>query len=126
VKIGGAIVNSAIDNHSKGIAAIAKGAAVNLVIDKVAGAASKLTKGLGSKQLNNVANKIVGSKSQIVKNIVANNNISHKTANAIAKTVNSAEKAVAKQVVKEAPQKATEAVAGGTADAAQKQITDQK
>ena len=124
VKVGGAIVNSAIDNHGKGIAAIAKGAVVNVAIDKVAGVASKLTKNVGSKALNNVANKVVGSKSSIVKNIVANNNISHKTANAIAKAVNSAEKAVAKQV-KDAPAKVTEAAVGAGLDKAHEKINGQ-
>ena len=126
VKVGGAIANSAIDNHGKGVGAIVKGTAVNLAIDKVAGSVSKLTKGVGSNQLNKVADKVVGSKSQIVKNIVANNNISHKTANAIAAVVNSGEKAVAKQVVRQANQNVTKAVAGGAADAAQKKVLDQK
>jgi len=92
----------------------------------VAGSVSNLAKGVGGKQLTNVANKVVGSKSQIIKNIVANNNISHKTASTIAKVVNSTEKAVAKQVVKEAPKKVAEAVAGGAADAAQKKYLDPK
>ena len=96
------------------------------MIDKVAGSVSKLTKGVGSNQLNNVANKIIGSKSQIVKNIVTNNNISHKTANVIANVVNSEEKAVGKQVVIEANQNVTKAVVKGAADAAQKKVLDQK
>ena len=121
VKVGGAIVNSAIDNHGKGVGAIVKGAAVNLAINKVAGAASNLTKNVGSKTLNNVANKVVGSKSQIVKNIVANNNISHKTANVIAKAVNSTEKAIAKEI-RDAPKKTTESAVGASLDKAHEKI----
>ncbi|MBS1600834.1 MAG: hypothetical protein JST75_21620 [Bacteroidetes bacterium] len=121
VKVGGAIVNSVIDNHDKGAGAILKGAAVNLAISKIAGTASKLTKDAGAKQLNNVANKIIGSKSQIVKNIVSNNNVSHKTANAIASAVNSTEKALAKQI-KEAPKTITESAVGASLDKAHEKI----
>jgi hypothetical protein len=105
---------------------IAKGAVVNLAIDKIAGGAGKLTKDLGGKPLNNLANKMVGSQKQMVKNIVVNNAMSHKTATRIAKIVKSAEKAVANQVVKEAPKKAAEVAAGGAADAAQQRLVEQK
>jgi len=124
VKVGVAVVNSAVDNHDKGAGGIVKGVVSNLVIGKIAGGASKLTKNVESKTLNNVANKIVGSKSSIVKNIVANNNISHKTANAIAKAVNSGEKAIATKVVKEANQNATKIIVGGTASAANEKISN--
>lgn len=99
---------------------------MNLAIDKIAGGASKLTKGLGGKPLNNLANKMVGSQKQIVKNIMTNNSVSHKTATTIAKMVKSTQKAIANQVVKEAPRKAAEAVTGGAADAAQKRLLEQK
>lgn len=115
VKVGVAVANSYIDNHGKGATAIVKGAAVNLAIDKVAGSVSKLAKGVGSKQLSNVAEKVVGSKSKIIDHIVANNNISHKTASTIAKVVNSGEKALAKQI-KGAPEKVVEKAVGTTLD----------
>ena len=126
IKVGVAVTNSVIDNHGKSIGTIAKGAVVNLAINKVAGSVSKLTKGIGGNQLNKVANKVVGSKSQIIKNIVTNNNISHRTASTIAKVVNSGEKAVAKQVVRQANQNVTKAVTGGAVDAAQKKFLDQR
>ena len=125
VKVGAAIVNSTIDNSGKGVAAIAKGALVNLAINKAAGGVANLTKGVANKQLASVANKVIGSKSQIIRHIVANNNISHKTVSTIAKVVNSTEKAVAKQVVKDAPKMVTEAIAGGAADAGQKKLLEQ-
>ena len=124
IKGGVAVTNSVVDNHGKSIGTIAKGAVVNLAINKVAGNVSKLTKGVGSNRLNKVANKVLGSKSKIVKNIVANNNISHKTASTIARVVNSGEKAVAKQVVREANQNVTKTVTAGAADAAQKKILE--
>ena len=124
VKVGVAVVNSVVDNHDKGAGGIVKGVVSNLVIGKIAGGASKLTKNVESKTLNKVANKIVGSKSSIIKNIVANNNISHKTANAIAKAVNSGEKAIATKVLKEANQNATKIIVGGTASAANEKISN--
>lgn len=119
VKVGVAVVNSVVDNHDKGVGGVAKGVVANLVIGKIAGGASKLVKGGG-----NIANKIVGSQTQIAKHILANNNVRSKTASAIAKGVNATEKAIAKQV-KDLPQKITEKTVGSGVEVAHKKLTNE-
>ena len=101
VQVGGAVLNSYIDNHGKGIKAIATDAAINLGASKLAGGASKLAKGLESKTLNKFAEKLIPSKSQILKQI-RSNSLNSKEATAMAKTIQKRVTNVAKQV-KELP-----------------------
>lgn len=114
-KVSAAVLNSVIDNQKDGVSKVVKGTIANLAIDKVSGGVSKLAKGVGSRQIDAISNKIVGSKAQITKNIVANNNISTKTASAISKGVNEMQKSVAKHV-REAPQKVVEKTVGSGLD----------
>ena len=121
IKVGSALGKSYIDNHKGGVGAVLKGAAVSIVTDKVAGSVAKLSKA-GDKTMQKISNKIIGSKNQITKNIIANNAISTKAARAMANSVQSAQKDLAK-AVREAPKKAKEIVVGGTIDGSKKRIT---
>jgi len=121
IKVGSALGKSYIDNHKEGFGAVLTGAAVSIVTDKVAGGISKLSKA-GNTTVQNISNKIIGSKNQIIKNILTNNSVSAKTASSIAKNVQSIEKGVAK-VVREAPKKAKETIVVGTIDGSKKRIT---
>jgi hypothetical protein len=97
VKVGAAVANSLIDNHDKGVKEVAKGAAMNLGIDAVAGGISKLAKGVGAKALNKVADKMVSSNSSLTK-VIKNAGLNTKTAGAVAKVVQQGQKALAKEV----------------------------
>lgn len=105
VEIGTQVVSNALSGEKLTNISWGK-VGVAAVEDFVTDGASNVTKALvkvgGGKQLNNLANKIVGGQKRIVKNIMANNAVSDKTASTIAKVVKSAEKAVAKQI-KDAP-----------------------
>lgn len=126
-----AVASSAVDyvesghkiNSLKDVGNIAKNAAIGVVADKATGAVAKLAKGVGGKALQNVSNNIIGSKNQIVKNLLANNAISTKTATAIAKTAQSAQKDVAK-AVREAPVKAVETLTKGGANPVVSKVKD--
>jgi RHS repeat-associated core domain len=115
VQVGAAVANSYIDNHGKGIKAIATDAAVNLGVSKLAGGASKLAKGLENKTLNKFADKLVPSKSQIVKQI-RSNSLNTKEATVMAKTIQKRITNVAKHV-KELPKEVVKTAATGAATA---------
>jgi len=124
VQVGGAVVNSYIDNHGKGIKAIATDAVVNLGVSKLVGSGSKLVKGLENKALNKAADKLVQSKSQIVKQITSSS-LSRKEATAMAKTIQKRVTNVAKQV-KELPKEVVKkTVSEVTSTEAKKHIKNQ-
>ena len=111
--LGAAVAQSALDGN-EGVKDIAKGALVNLGSGAVGSGASKLAKGVGEKGLENVANKMVGSKTAITKSVQNLTNTSTKTAREVAKTVQNAEKAAAKEVRK-ASQSTTKSATSGVA-----------
>jgi len=97
--VGAAFAQSALDGN-KGLKDIATGTAVNLGAGAIGSGASKLTKGVGEKGLEKVANKMVGSKTAITKSVQNITNTSTKTARGVAKTIQNAEKEAAKEVKK--------------------------
>ncbi len=111
--VGAAFAQSALDGNT-GIKNLAIGAAVNLGSGAVGSGASKLAKGVGEKGLEKVANKMVGSKTAITKTVKNLTNTSAKNARVVAKIVQNAEKAAAKEV-REANQSAAKSATSGVA-----------
>ena len=115
VKLVAAAANSYLDNKGKDVKTIAKGAVVNLGISVISGGASKLVKGVGSKTLTNVSNKMIGSKTQISNSIKTIKGIGSKTARTLAKGVQTGEKAAAKHI-KTLPQEIVKTATATTLD----------
>ena len=98
IKVGAAVVKSALNNSQDGGKAVVKGAAVELVSEVAGGAASKLAKGIGKSALNKVASNVVSSKTTSKMAVQSTLKVSSKTAKRLGDGIHAGQKAVAKEI----------------------------